>query len=157
MTQEYLELMKADLMVQYKDKLCEESIESIQAASTPEEFIGLLAKFSAFLNYKCIPEVWWVRKWFNNPTRKRLAETNGVYFEGYHSVVNPQNHIVVMGNAKVVVACTIPHLYRIMLQEQAECDLSTYSTCIVNVRKKDDSQLNIVHKHEKSKIKIRTI
>lgn len=157
MTTEYLELMKADLLAEYKDELCEESVESIKNANTIEDFIGLLSKFSVYLSFKFIPEVWWVRKWFNNPERKSLAEKHGVYFNGHSMVVNPQSPIVVMGDAHITLTCTKPSLYRVLLQDECNCDVSTFYNCRVMIRQKDNSQCNIIHKNNLSSIKIRKI
>lgn len=157
MTREYLELMKADLLAEYRAQLCEDSLDAIEKASTIEEFIGLLSKFSAFLNYKFIPEVWWVRKWFNNPERKDIAESNGVYFEGIHVVTNPTKPIVVMGDAQIMLTCTEPHLYRVTLQENSKCTITTFYACAVNVRQKGNSECKVLHKHNMSNIKIRKV
>ena len=157
MTREYLELIKADLLAEYQEELCEESIESIHAASTPEEFIGLLAKFSAFLGYKCLPRAEWVKKWFNTTEYKELAQTNGVYFDGIHAVKNPTLPLVVMGDAEITLLCDQPHMYKVTLQENSRCSITAFYSCFINVRKKDDSRCSIFHKSNLSRIKIRKI
>lgn len=157
MTQEYFERMKADLLAVYKDTLCEESIEDIQKASDVKSFIALLAMYSAFLNYKSIPKADWVKRWFNTTELKELAKNNGVYFEGVHAVTNPTLPIVVMGDAQIVFTCNIPRLYTISLQEESKCDITTFYASVVRVRQKDDSQCNIKHKDNLSKIKIRKV
>ena len=157
MTQEYLDNMKADLLEQYKDQLCEDSVDAIKSAQTAGEFIGLLSKFSAFLNYKAIPEIDWVRKWFNTREYIQLAKDNGVYFEGVHTIPNPSKPIVVMGNANVIITCAAPHAYSITLQDDCKCEVATFCACSVNVRQKDRSLFSVMHKHQLSKVKIRKV
>lgn len=157
MTREYLELMKADLLAEYKEVLCKDSLDAILASTTAEEFIALLHKFSCFLEYKCIPHAWWVRKWFNNPKRKQLANDNGVYFEGIHAVANPTTPIVVMGDAKIVLTCSVPHLYNITLQEDSKCDITSFYACNIRVRQKGNAQCRVLHKDRLSHIKIRKV
>ena len=157
MTQEYLEQMKADLLEIYKEELCEESVEAINKASTPEEFIGLLAKFAAFLNYKAIPTIDWVLKWFNTYEYRRLARECGVYFEGAALVTNPTKPIVVIGDANISLMCSVPSYFNVMLQDKAKCEVTTLSNCTLRIRQRNQSQVNILHKHNLSHIKINKI
>lgn len=157
MTQEYFDNMKADLLDVYKDQLCEESISAIQSAQTIGEFIGLLSKFSAFLNYKSIPRIDWVRKWFNEREYIRIAKENGVYFEGVHTISNPNRPIVVMGNANVLITCATAHSYVITLQDDCKCELATFCACSVSVRQKDNSHFVVSHKHNLTKVKVRKV
>lgn len=157
MTQEYLERVKADLLETYKDELCEDSLDAINNASTPDEFIGLLAKFAAFLNYKAIPTIDWVLKWFNTYEYRRLARENGVYYDGVSIINNPTKPIVVMGDAIVSLICSTPHYFNVMLQDNSKCEITTLSNCMVKVRQKNLSKVNILHKHNLSHIKINKI
>lgn len=157
MTQDYFQQIKSDLLSEYKNDLCTESVDAIEKASTPEEFIGLLTVFSAYLKRKNIPEVWWVKKWFDNPQCKEIAESNGVYFDGFHALVNPEKPIIAMGDAQLFLTYTKPHLYNVTLQDDSICDVTTFYTCVVNVMQKGNSRCNVKHKENLSKIKIRKI
>ena len=154
---EYFNQMKADLLETYKAELCEESVEAINQAGTMAEFIGLLAKFSAFLRYKEIPTIEWVEKWFNTHELRKIANDNGVYFEGYNTIVNPTKPVVVMGNAKVMITFIQAHLYQVYLQNNAQCEITTLGNCVVRVRQKNNSKASVLHKHNLSQIKINKI
>lgn len=155
MTQEYFGLLKADLLETYKNDLCEESVEAINKARTPDELVGLLAEFSAFLNYKAIPTADWVEKWFGE--YEQLAKDNGVYFKGYSEITNPIKQIVVLGDATISLKYSEPHYYRVTLQDNAKCELTTLCACMVRVRQKGNSIVNILHKHNLSQVKINKI
>lgn len=154
---EYFNRMKADLLETYKADLCEESVDAISQASTIEEFIGLLAKFAAFLAYKEIPSVEWVKQWFNTAELRKIANDNGVYFDGMVTLRNPSVPIVVMGDAKVFLICVEAHMYQVYLQDNAQCDVTTLCNCFVKIRQKKNSLAKVLHKHNLSRIKINKI
>lgn len=153
----YLEKMKADLLNTYKEELCEDSVEAIKNAETLPQFIGLLHKFSAYFNYKELPKIEWVRKWFNTPELKQIANENGVYVDDIVSIVNPSTPIVLMGDSKAMLVCTTQHFYQVITQDKSELSISTLGSCIVRVRKKNNSKVSTLHKHNFSRIKIITI
>ena len=152
-----LDVIKADLLSEYKDELCEDSVNAILAATTLDDFISLLHEFSLNLNYKRIPKVDWVRKWFSTTEMKQIANDKGVYFEGVHSVVNPKTPLVVMGDAQIMFNCNAPHVYNIVLQDSSKCSITSFYTCVVKVRQKDNSECAILHKDRLSQVKIRKI
>lgn len=152
-----LEQIKADMLTTFKDELCEESVIAINKASTMEEFIGLLSYFYTFLKYKELPTIEWVKKWFGNLELRKVARENGVYFDGWNSISNPTKPIVVMGDAKLSVYIGDARVYNIYTKDSAVCEITTFSNCFVKVRQKAQSKVNILHKHNLSRIKINKI
>ena len=152
-----LEELKADLLETYKADLCEESIEAIKGAQDLPEFIRLLAKFSAFLNYKEIPKMDWVNKWFNTPELMEIANENGVYYKGFATIVNPTQHIVLMGDVKAIVTCAQPHLYQITAQDNSNVEVATFCNCLVKLRMKGQSTHKVLSKHKYSRIVVNKI
>lgn len=155
MTTEYLQLMKADLLSTYQDELCEESITDINRATTLQEFIDVLHTYSAFLAYKSIPKIDWVRKWFSD--YKDEAEVCGCYIDAIRAITNPTKPIVAYGHSNLSVVVTKTGLYNITLQDDSYCSLVAYYTTMIRVRQKDNSQVNIIHKDNRSIIKIRKV
>lgn len=154
---EYFNQMKADLLETYKADLCEESVEAINQAGTMAEFIGLLGKFSAFLNYKEIPTIDWVKNWFNTSELRKIANDNGVYFDGIVVITNPTKYSVLMGNVKAVLTCAEPHLYQLTIQDNSELEIATFCNCSVRVRKKGNAKCSTITKNPYSRIKILSI
>lgn len=154
---EYFNQMKADLLETYKADLCEESVEAINQAGTMAEFIGLLGKFSAFLNYKEIPTIDWVKKWFNTRELRKIANDNGVYFDGIATIVSPTIPIVLMGDVKAILTCVTPLLYQVVTQDNSSVEITTFCNSVVRVRQKNNSKVNILHKHNLSRIKINKV
>lgn len=149
--------MKADLLETYKADLCDESIEAINNAKDLPEFIRLLAKFSAFLNYKEIPKIDWVNKWFNTPELMKVANDNGVYYKGFATIVNPTLHIVLMGDVKAVVTCAQPHMYQITAQDDSNVEIATFCNCFVKLRMKGNSKHKVITKNQYSRIVVNKI
>jgi hypothetical protein len=151
---EYFNKMKADLVETYKADLCEESVEAINNASDIAEFVRLLPKFSVYLNYKELPSIDWVKKWFNTTELRRIANDNGVYFDGIATIVSPIIPIVLMGDVKAIFTCAHPHLYQIVTQDESSVQISTFCNCVVRVRQKNNSEVSVLHTHNLSRIKI---
>lgn len=155
MTREYLEAMKADLLETYKSDLCEESVADIQNAQTLQKFIGILHKYAAFLTYKSIPRIDWVRKWFAD--YKQEAEQYGCYIDKIATITNPTTPIIAYGRSYLSFIATKPHIYTITLQDESECTIVAYYVSIVNVRQKDNSRAIVVHRDSQARIKIRKV
>lgn len=155
MTTEYLEAMKADLLETYKDDLCEESIESIQNAHTLQEFIGVLHRYAAFLKYKAIPKIEWVRKWFAD--YKEEAQACGAYIDAIASVTNPTTPIIAFGQSYITFIATKSEVYTITLQDTSECSIVAYYASFIKVRQKDESKVKVLHKGKLSNVKIRKV
>ncbi len=155
MTNEYLQAMKADLLTTYQADLCEESIADINRAATLQEFIDVLHTYSAFLAYKSVPKIDWVRKWFSD--HKDEAETCGCYIDAIRAITNPAMPIVAYGCSNISLIVTKAGLYNITLQDDSYCSIVAYYTSMVRVRQKDNSQVHIIHKDNRSIIKIRKV
>ena len=151
---EYFNQMKADLIETYKADLCEESLEAINGVSDLAAFVRLLPKFSIYLNYKELPSIDWVKKWFNTTELRRIANDNGVYFDGIATIVSPTIPIVLMGDVKAILTCATPHLYQVVTQDNSSVEITTFCNSVVRVRQKNNSKVNILHKHNLSRIKI---
>lgn len=151
---EYFNQMKADLIETYKADLCEESLEAINKASDIASFVRLLPTFSLYLNYKEIPSIEWVNKWFDTPELRKIANDNGVYFDGIATIVSPTIPIVLMGDVKAILTCATPHLYQVVTQDNSSVEITTFCNSVVRVRQKNNSKVNILHKHNLSRIKI---
>jgi hypothetical protein len=149
--------MKADLIETYKADLCEESIGAINNASDIAAFVRLLPKFSVYLNYKELPSIDWVKKWFNTTELRRIANENGVYFDGIATIVSPTIPIVLMGDVAAILTCAKPHLYQVVTQDYSKVKITTFCNSVVRVRQKNNSQVDILHKHNLSRIKINKI
>ena len=155
MTNEYFEALKADILKTYADDLCEESVADIQAATSLAEFINVLNKYTAFLNYKNIPKIDWVRKWFGD--YKYEAEKNGCYIDSTCTVVNPTTPITLYGTSDITLIVDLPHIYQVTTQDESMLTVSAFGVSVVNVRQKDDSDVLVASKDESSKIKIRKV
>lgn len=155
MTTEYLQQMKADLLSTYQDELCEESIADINRAATLQEFIAVLHAYSAFLAYKSIPKIDWVRKWFAD--YRDEAEACGCYIDRVGSVTNPATPIVAYGRSNISLIVTKAGVYNITLHDDTYCSIVAYYTSMVRVRQKDNSQVHVLHKSNSSIIKIRKV
>lgn len=151
---EYFNQMKADLIETYKADLCEESLDAINKASDISVFVRLLPTFSLYLNYKEIPSIEWVNKWFDTPELRKIANDNGVYFDGIATIVSPTIPIVLMGDVKAILTCATPHLYQVVTQDNSSVEITTFCNSVVRVRQKNNSKVNILHKHNLSRIKI---
>ncbi len=151
---EYFNQMKSDLIETYKADLCEESLEAINKASDIASFVRLLPTFSLYLNYKEIPSIEWVNKWFDTPELRKIANDNGVYFDGIATIVSPTIPIVLMGDVKAILTCATPHLYQVVTQDNSSVEITTFCNSVVRVRQKNNSKVNILHKHNLSRIKI---
>ena len=154
---EYFNRMKADLIETYKADLCEESLEAINGASDLAAFVKLLPKFSLYLNYKELPSAEWVKQWFNTSELRKIANDNGVYFDGIATIVSPAIPIVLMGDVKAILTCAKPHLYQVVTQDNSSVDITTFCNSVVRVRQKNNSKVNILHKHNLSRIKINKV
>ena len=155
MTTEYLEQMKADLLSTYQTDLCEESVDDIRNADTLKAFIGILHKYAAFLTYKDIPKIDWVRKWFTD--YKQEAEQYGCYIDKIAAVTNPSTPIIGFGRSYLNFTATKPNAYTITLQDESECYITAFYASCISVRQKDNSIVKIIHRDNNSKIKIRTV
>lgn len=155
MTNEYLLAMKADLLSTYQADLCEDSIEDINRATTLQEFIGVLHTYSAFLMYKSIPKIDWVRKWFSD--YKDEAEACGCYIDRIVTITNPAMPIVAYGRSNISLIVTKAGLYNITLQDDSYCSIVSYYASMIRVRQKDNSRAHIIHKDNRSIIKIRKV
>ena len=151
---EYFNQMKADLIETYKADLCEESLEAINGVSDLAAFVRLLPKFSIYLNYKELPSIDWVKKWFNTTELRKIANDNGVYFDGIATIVSPTIPIVLMGDVKAILTCATPHLYQVVTQDNSSVEITTFCNSVVRVRQKNNSKVNILHRHNLSRIKI---
>lgn len=154
---EYFNQMKADLIETYKADLCEESLEAINGVSDLAAFVRLLPKFSIYLNYKELPSIDWVKKWFNTTELRRIANENGVYFDSIATIVSPTIPIVLMGDVKAILTCAKPHLYQVVTQDNSSVEITTFCNSVVRVRQKNNSKVNILHKHNLSRIKINKV
>lgn len=154
---EYFNQMKADLIETYKADLCEESLEAINGVSDLAAFVRLLPKFSVYLNYKELPSIDWVKKWFNTTELRKIANDNGVYFDGLATIVSPTIPIVLMGDVKAILTCATPHLYQVVTQDNSSVEITTFCNSVVRVRQKNNSKVNILHKHNLSRIKINKV
>lgn len=155
MKQEYLAVMKADLLETYKADLCEDSIEAVQHARTLQELIDVLHTYSAFLKYKSIPKIDWVRKWFAD--HKQEAEQYGCYIDRIVSITNPTQPIIAFGTSNISLVINKAGVYNITLQDDTYCSIVAYYTSMVRVRQKDNSQVHVLHKSNSSIIKIRKV
>lgn len=155
MTTEYLQQMKADLLSTYRDELCEASIADINRAATLQEFIDVLHTYSAFLAYKSIPKIDWVRKWFAD--YKDEAEALGCYIDRVVSVTNPTTPVIAYGRSNISLIVTKAGLYNITLQDDSYCSIVAYYASMIRVRQKDNSQAHIIHQDNRSVIKIRKV
>lgn len=155
MKSEYLAAMKADLLETYKSDLCEDSIEAVQNAQTLQDFINVLHTYSAFLKYKSIPKIDWVRKWFAD--YKDEAEALGCYIDRVVSVTNPTTPVIAYGRSNISLIVTKAGLYNITLQDDSYCSIVAYYASMIRVRQKDNSQAHIIHQDNRSIIKIRKV
>ena len=156
MTQERLEACKADLLESYKEDLCEESIEAIQQASTPEQLVRILHQFATFLAYKAIPKAEWARKWFSDETE--LLNSCGVYLDQKVILVDPEERsLVAIGNTHLSLSLTKAHIWNISLQDESDMVLSTYGVNSAVVREKGTGKTTVLFQSSESKIKIHTI
>ena len=155
MTQEYFEALKADMLTTYAVDLCEESVADIKAANNVMAFIAILNKYTAFLNYKCIPEIDWVRKWFGN--YKRDAEDCGCYIDCVRFVTNPALPITLYGTANVTLIVSEPHIYQVTTQDESHLQINAVGEAVVNVRQKQQSEVKVLDQSKTSIIKIRKV
>lgn len=155
MKSEYLAAMKADLLETYKSDLCEDSIEAVQKAQTLQEFINVLHTYSAFLKYKSIPKIDWIRKWFTD--HRNEAEQYGCYIDRIVSITNPTQPIVAFGTSNISLVINKAGVYNITLHDDTYCSIVAYYTSMVRVRQKDNSQVHVLHKSNSSIIKIRKV
>ncbi len=155
MTKDYFERLKADLLATYASDLCDESVEDIKASTSLAEFIAVLNKYTAFLNYKTIPKVDWVRKWFGE--NKSEAEQNGCYIDAITTAINPTMPITLYGDTRLQLIISDAHVYQVTTQDNSRVSISTYGVCAVNVRQKDASSVSIVNENKLAKIKIRKV
>lgn len=155
MKSEYLAAMKADLLETYKSDLCEDSIEAVQNAQTLQDFINVLHTYSAFLKYKSIPKIDWIRKWFTD--YRNEAEQYGCYIDRIVSITNPTQPIVAFGTSNISLIVTKAGLYNITLQDDSYCSIVAYYASMIRVRQKDNSQAHIIHQDNRSIIKIRKV
>lgn len=155
MTHEYFAAMKADLLKTYAADLCEESVADIQAASNVQEFINVLNKYTAFLNYKSIPEIGWVRKWFND--YKRDAEECGCYIDCYRFLTDPKQPLTLYGTTNITLFVTEPHIYQVTTQDESRLQVDANGVAAVNVRQKHQSEVTILNQAKTSIIKIRKV
>ena len=147
--------MKADLLETYKSDLCEDSIEAVQNAQTLQDFINVLHTYSAFLKYKSIPKIDWVRKWFAD--YKDEAEALGCYIDRVVSVTNPTTPVIAYGRSNISLIVTKAGLYNITLQDDSYCSIVAYYASMIRVRQKDNSQAHIIHQDNRAIIKIRKV
>lgn len=155
MTQEYFAAMKADLLKTYAADLCEESVADIQAATSLRQFIDVLNKYTAFLKYKSIPEIGWVRKWFSY--HKSEAEECGCYLDCYRIVIDPKQPITLYGTANVTLFVTEPHIYQVTTQDDSSLQVDANGVAAVNIRQKHNSKVFVLNKNKQATIKIRKV
>ena len=155
MTTDYFNRLKADLLTTYAADLCEESLADIQAATTVQEFIAVLNKYTAFLKYKCIPEIGWVRKWFGD--YKRDAEECGCYLDSMAVVTDPKQPLTLYGTASVTLFVSEPHLYQVTTQDDSRLQIDANGVAAVNVRQKHNSKVIVLNKAKTATIKIRKV
>ena len=155
MTTDYFNRLKADLLTTYAADLCEESLADIQAATNVQEFIAVLNKYTAFLKYKCIPTIDWVRKWFGD--YKRDAEECGCYLDCVRVVTNPTTPITLYGKSSVTLIVTEPHVYQITTQDESRLNIDANGVAAVNVRQKHQSEVTVLNQAKTSIIKIRKV
>lgn len=152
-----LERIKTDLKEEYKELLCPLSIRAIDEAKDLPSFIKLLGEFSVYLDYKEIPKVDWVKKWFNTSEMRKIANENGVYFDGICAIHDPLHTIVLLGDVKAILTCTSSGLYQVIAQDNSELTISTLHSCVVRARQKNNSKVDILHQHNLSRIKINKV
>lgn len=155
MTQEYFEALKADMLTTYAADLCEESIADIKAANNVMAFIAILNKYTAFLNYKCIPGIDWVRKWFGD--YKSIAEECGCYIDCVRVVTNPAIPLTLYGKASVTLIVSEPHIFKVTTQDESRLQIDASGVAAVNVRQKQQSEVTILNQPKTSIIKIRKV
>lgn len=151
-----LEACKQDLLSTYKEQLCNESVASIKAAQTPEEFVNILHEFDTFLMYQALPDAEWSRKWFLG--EKPLLNKCGVYLDQVVSINNPEcRKLILMGDSHVTLTCSTPNIFNISLQECSTLNLITVGVTSVTVREKGTGKANILLRSKQSIIKIHKI
>ena len=156
MTQEQLLLCKQDCLEVYKEYLCEESLDAINKAATPEEFVRILHQFAIFLAYKAIPKADWVRKWFNN--EKDLLNQCGVYLDQIVSVNNPkEKSIVLLGMSDMQLLLSDADIWNVTVQDDSQLKLVLQGVVSCNVREKGTKETQIVYKDRFSRVKIRRV
>lgn len=155
MTKEYFEALKADMLTTYAADLCEESVADIKAANNIMAFIAILNKYTAFLKYKCIPDIDWVRKWFGD--YKSVAEECGCYIDCVRVVTNPTIPLTLYGKARVTLVVNEPHIYKVTTQDDSRLQIDASGVAAVNVRQKQQSEVAINNQSKTSIIKIRKV
>lgn len=155
MTQEYFNDMVADLKATYKDELCEESLVDIDAATNLVTLIDVLKKYAAFLQYKNIPKVDWVRRWFG----EHLEDANGqgCYLDQHVHIQNPQMPIVLFGDSVVNMTIQENGLYSVTCQDSSQLFVYALSPCMVRVRVKENAAAHKAYCNKKAHIKIRKV
>ena len=155
MTTEYFDKLKEDLLTTYAPDLCEESVTDIKAATNVTELIAVLNKYTAFLKYKCIPEIDWVRKWFGG--YKNEVEKAGCYIDCTRCVTNPTHPITLYGTACITLIAAEPHIYQVTTQDASRLYITASGVAAVNVRQKHDSRVSVLSQSKTSTIKIRKV
>ena len=157
MTAEYFNDLKADFLNTYAPILCDESLEDIQNATDVAAFIAVLHKYLHFLDFKAVPAVEWIRKWFGN--YQHIANENGVYFDQILALSNPQaNSIVLYGKCYINAIMISPKMTFFTLHDESQLSLVTYGTAHVTARLKSEAcQVNKLHCSAYSRIKIRRV
>jgi len=154
-TKKYLEACKKDFMHEYKDLLCEESIDDIQAASNIEQFIAVLKKYMVFVGMKPYPTTEWVRHWFKSEIE--TINHHGVYLDQAVCLTNPQEKMIFFGNCGATITFAQPKRWDIMLYGHSMLNIVARGVCEVVVRQKDQSYAQVAFKDDASRVKIHKI
>jgi len=153
MTTEQFLICKADFLATYKDILCNESTEDIQASQTPVQFIRLLHKFATFLRYKAIPSAEWARQWFKDETQ--LLNECGVFLDQILSLKDPdERSLILLGTSNLHITYTLPRLCNLTLQDDSTASLLLFNTAHCTVREKGTQHAEIITCNKPATVKI---
>lgn len=156
MTPKQFERMKADFLKTYKADLCEDSVEFVERADTPQAFLRILGEFVAHIGMKDLPTIDWARKWFRNDIS--LLNDSGIYLDQITTIKDTdQPFIFLFGNCNIMYAQKYAHFTRILARDNSSISLLLYGCGTTILRLHGEAKHNLHHKDISHTLKIHNI